>query len=36
MRTEMDALALENPLFLKEDQPQEEWDERWLQDFELD
>jgi carbamoyltransferase len=36
MRTEMDALVLENQLLLKKEQPQEERDERWMQEFELD
>jgi len=36
MRTEMDVLVLENQLLLKEEQPQEERDERWMQEFELD
>ena len=36
MRTEMDVLVLENQLLLKQEQPQEERDERWMQDFELD
>ena len=36
MRTEMDALVLENQLLLKEEQPAEERDERWMQEFELD
>jgi carbamoyltransferase len=36
MRTEMDVLVLENQLLFKEEQPHEERDERWLQEFELD
>ncbi len=36
MRTEMDVLVLENQLLLKEEQPLQERDERWMQDFELD
>ena len=36
MRTEMDVLVLENQLLLKERQPSEERDERWMQEFELD
>lgn len=36
MRTEMDALVLENQLLLKAEQPKEERDERWMQEFELD
>ena len=36
MRTEMDVLVLENQLLLKQEQPQQERDERWMQDFELD
>ncbi len=36
MRTEMDALVLENQLLLKEHQPKEERDESWMQEFELD
>ena len=36
MRTEMDVLVLENQLLLKEEQPLEERDERWMQEFELD
>ena len=36
MRTEMDALVLENQLLLKEEQPIEERDELWMQEFELD
>ena len=36
MRTEMDALVLENQILLKEDQPKEERDESWMQEFELD
>lgn len=36
MRTEMDVLVLENHLLLKEEQPQQETDEQWMQEFELD
>ena len=36
MRTEMDVLVLENQLLLKQEQPKEERDERWMQEFELD
>jgi len=36
MRTEMDALVLENQILLKEEQPKEERDESWMQEFELD
>jgi len=36
MRTEMDVLVLENQLLLKEEQPHEERDERWQDEFELD
>ncbi|MFZ9166845.1 carbamoyltransferase family protein [Vulcanococcus sp.] len=36
MRTEMDALVLQNQLLLKTEQPKEEADERWMQEFELD
>ena len=36
MRTEMDVLVLENQLLLKGEQPEQEQDERWMQDFELD
>lgn len=36
MRTEMDVLVLQNQLLLKEEQPQEEADESWKQEFELD
>jgi carbamoyltransferase len=36
MRTEMDVLVLENQLLLKEEQPKQERDERWMQEFELD
>jgi carbamoyltransferase len=36
MRTEMDALVLENQLLLKEEQPREERNERWMQEFALD
>jgi carbamoyltransferase len=36
MRTEMDVLVLENNLLLKADQPTQQRDERWMQEFELD
>ncbi|MEB3235578.1 MAG: carbamoyltransferase [Cyanobacteriota bacterium] len=36
MRTEMDVLVLENQLLLKEEQPQQERDTRWQEEFELD
>ena len=36
MRTEMDALVLQNQLVLKSEQPQEQSDESWMQEFELD
>ena len=36
MRTEMDVLVLENQLLLKQEQPREERDESWMQEFELD
>jgi carbamoyltransferase len=36
MRTEMDALVLENCLLLKAEQPAVERDERWQEEFELD
>ena len=36
MRTEMDVLVLQNQLLLKEEQPQEEADESWKQEFGLD
>ena len=36
MRTEMDALVLQNQLLLKTEQPKEEADECWMQEFELD
>lgn len=36
MRTEMDALVLENHLLLKEDQPEIPRDDSWQQEFELD
>jgi carbamoyltransferase len=36
MRTEMDVLVLENQILLKDDQPKEERDESWMQEFELD
>jgi carbamoyltransferase len=36
MRTEMDALVLENQLLLKSEQPQLPDDQSWMQEFELD
>jgi carbamoyltransferase len=36
MRTEMDVLVLENNLLLKDEQPTQEKDERWMQEFQLD
>ena len=36
MRTEMDALVLENQLLLKSEQPQQQNDQAWMQEFELD
>ena len=36
MRTEMDVLVLQNQILLKTDQPREEKDENWKQEFELD
>jgi carbamoyltransferase len=36
LRTEMDVLVLENQLLLKEEQPQQDRDESWRQEFELD
>jgi carbamoyltransferase len=36
MRTEMDALILENQILLKIDQPHEGHNEHWQQEFELD
>ncbi len=36
MRTEMDALVIENELFLKEDQPPWKNDDNWREDFKLD
>ena len=36
MRTEMDVLVLQNQLLLKEDQPDINNNESWLQEFELD
>ena len=36
MRTEMDVLALENQLLLKEDQPVKPRDETWQKEFQLD
>jgi carbamoyltransferase len=36
MRTEMDALVLENQLLLKSEQPQRPDDQSWKQEFELD
>ena len=36
MRTEMDILVLQNQILLKTDQPIEEKNEEWKQEFELD
>lgn len=36
MRTGMDVLVLENTLLLKDEQPTQEKDERWMQEFQLD
>ena len=36
MRTEMDVLVLQNQILFKTDQPIEEKDEKWKQEFELD
>ena len=36
MRTEMDVLVLQNQLLLKAEQPKDEADESWKQEFELD
>ena len=36
MRTEMDVLAIENQILLKQDQPSQELNENWKQEFELD
>ncbi len=36
MRTEMDILVLENQILIKSEQPFEEVDEKWKQEFELD
>ncbi|MFM6972406.1 MAG: carbamoyltransferase C-terminal domain-containing protein, partial [Alphaproteobacteria bacterium] len=36
MRTEMDVLAIENFILLKEDQPKFDDKENWLKTFELD
>ena len=36
MRTEMDALVLENHLLLKDQQPKAEQNENWMQEFDLD
>ena len=36
MRTEMDVLVLQNQILLKTDQPKEEKNEKWKQEFELD
>ncbi|UPM49251.1 carbamoyltransferase [Synechococcus sp. A10-1-5-1] len=36
MRTEMDVLVLQNQLLFKDEQPQDEADESWKQEFELD
>ena len=36
MRTEMDVLVMENQLLFKKEQPKEEKNEQWKQEFELD
>ena len=36
MRTEMDVLVLQNQILFKTDQPKEEKNEKWKQEFELD
>ena len=36
MRTEMDVLVLQNQILMKEDQPLQEENEKWKQEFELD
>jgi len=36
MRTEMDVLVLQNQILMKEDQPHQEENENWKQEFELD
>ena len=36
MRTEMDVLVLQNQILFKSEQPKEEKDETWMQEFELD
>ena len=36
MRTEMDILVLENQILFKIDQPKDEKDETWMQEFEMD
>lgn len=36
MRTEMDYLAMENVLLAKIDQPEQQYDDAWKQEFELD
>ena len=36
MRTEMDVLVLENHLLMKDQQPEAEQNENWMQEFELD
>ncbi len=36
MRTEMDVLVLQNNILFKNEQPKEEIDETWKQEFELD
>jgi len=36
MRTEMDYLVMENILLAKTDQPQQERDDSWMEEFELD
>ena len=36
MRTQMDILVLQNQILFKSEQPKEEKDETWMQEFELD
>ena len=36
MRTEMEVLVLQNQILLKSEQPVNEKDEKWKQEFELD
>jgi len=36
MRTEMDYLVMENVLLTKSDQPKQEKDDSWMEEFELD